>query len=104
MPRKARIGAPGALRHILVKGIERERIFCDDSDCDNFVTQLTLILPERLEPCFAWALIPNYLHFLFLTGTVPISIFMRRLLIGHVLAFNRRYRFEFEFTQWMSLR
>jgi hypothetical protein len=31
MPRKARIDAPGALHHIIVKGIDRRKIFFDDS-------------------------------------------------------------------------
>jgi hypothetical protein len=30
MPRKARIDAPGALHHIIVRGIERGPIFSDD--------------------------------------------------------------------------
>ncbi len=40
MPRKARINAPGALHHIIVRGIERRRIFSDDQDRDNFVERL----------------------------------------------------------------
>jgi len=32
MPRKARIDAAGALQHIIVRGIERCRIFYDDND------------------------------------------------------------------------
>jgi putative transposase len=30
MPRKARIDARGALHHIIIRGIERRRIFIDD--------------------------------------------------------------------------
>jgi len=37
MPRKARIDAAGALHLIIVRGIERRRIFSDDQDRDNFV-------------------------------------------------------------------
>ena len=36
MPRKSRIDAPGALHHIIVRGIERRRIFYDNTDRDNF--------------------------------------------------------------------
>ncbi len=32
MPRKARIDAPGALHHVMVRGIERRKIFQDDKD------------------------------------------------------------------------
>ena len=40
MPRKACIDAPGALHHIIVRGIERRRIFSDDQDRDNFIERL----------------------------------------------------------------
>jgi len=42
MPRKARIDASGALHHIIVRGIERRRIFSDDQDRDNFTERLDL--------------------------------------------------------------
>ena len=32
MPRKARIDAPGALHHIIVRGIDSRKIFYDDTD------------------------------------------------------------------------
>ncbi len=35
MPRKARIDAPGALHHIILRGIERKAIFRDNTDRDN---------------------------------------------------------------------
>jgi hypothetical protein len=35
MPRKARIDAPGALHHIIVRGIEHRKILLDDFDQDN---------------------------------------------------------------------
>ena len=40
MPRRSRIDAPGALHHIIVRGIERKRIFKDDADRDNFLERL----------------------------------------------------------------
>jgi putative transposase len=92
MPRKARIDAPAALEHIIVRGIERKRIFYDDNDRDNFVAWLTAILPKSTARCYTWALIPNHLHLLFRTGKVPIATIMRRLLTGYALRFNRRHR------------
>ena len=46
MPRKARIDAPGALHHIIVRGIERRKIFWDDADRDSFVARLSRVLIE----------------------------------------------------------
>jgi putative transposase len=92
MPRKARIDAPGALHHIIVRGIERRRIFLDDSDRDNFLERLDLILTKTQTPCFAWAFLTNHAHFLLRTGAAPIATVMRRLLTGYAVSFNLRHR------------
>ena len=60
MPRRSRIDAPGALHHIIGRGIDRKRIFTDDTDRDNFLDRLGNILSETQTACFAWALIPNH--------------------------------------------
>ena len=46
MPRKARIDAPGALHYIIVRGIERRKIFEDDNDRVNFLDRLGKVLSE----------------------------------------------------------
>jgi putative transposase len=92
MPRKARIDAPGALHHIIVRGIERRKIFCDDVDRDSFIDRLGQVLTETHTDCFSWALIPNHVHLLLRTGITPISTVMRRLLTGYAVQFNRRHR------------
>jgi putative transposase len=92
MPRKARIDAPGALHHIIVRGIERRKIFKDDTDRNHFLDRLGKVLSETGTKCFAWALIPNHFHLLLRTGACPLSTVMRRLLTGHAMNFNRRHR------------
>jgi REP-associated tyrosine transposase len=92
MPRKARIDAGGALHHIIVRGIERRKIFYDDGDRDNLLQRLGAVLSETGTPCFAWALIPNHAHLLLRTGQTPIATVMRRLLTGYAVSFNRRHR------------
>jgi len=92
MPRKSRIDAPGELHHVIVRGIERKKIFKDDTDRDKFLERLELIFADTGTVCLAWSLIPNHFHLLLRTGSVPISTVMRRLLTGYALYFNRRYR------------
>ncbi len=92
MPRKARIDAPGALHHIIVRGIERRKIFKDNADRQSFVERLGDILSDSQTPCYAWALIPNHAHLLLKTGLTPIATIMRRLLTGYAVYFNRRHR------------
>lgn len=91
MPRKARIDGPGALHHVIIRGIERRRIFMDDVDRDGFLERLGEVLGACQTGCFAWALLPNHAHFLFQTGTEPLATVMRRLLTGYVVTFNHRH-------------
>lgn len=92
MPRKARIDAPGALHHVIVRGIERGKIFRSDYDRKNFLNRLGKLIPETQTDCFAWALIPNHVHLLLRTGLVTVSVLMRRLLTGYAVWFNKKYR------------
>jgi REP element-mobilizing transposase RayT len=92
MARQARIDAPGALHHIIIRGIERKAIFRDDRDRDRFLERLESVLVETLTPCYAWALMKNHAHLLLRTGVAPIATVMRRLLTGYAQDFNRRYR------------
>ncbi len=59
MPRKARIDAPGALHHIIARGIARKKVFDDNTDRDFFIDRLGMIFRDTSTQCFAWALIPN---------------------------------------------
>jgi len=92
MPRQARIDAPGALHHVIIRGIEHQAIFKDAKDYRNFLDRLGRILTETDTPCFAWALMSNHAHLLLRTGLAPLSLVMRRLLTGHAQQFNRRHR------------
>ena len=62
MPRKARIDAPGALHHIICRGIERRRIYRDDSDRQDFLNRIGPILSEPRKTCYAWVFLPNFFH------------------------------------------
>jgi len=92
MPRKSRIDAPGALHHIIARGIDRQAIFSDDTDCNGFLERLGDILTDTKTACYAWAMIPNHFHLLLRTGATPISGVMRRLLTGYAVSYNRRHR------------
>jgi putative transposase len=92
MPRQTRIDTPGALHHIMVRGIERRKIFKDNKDKDNFVDRLGDTLKGTSTFCYAWSLLPNHVHLLLRTGNYPIAAVMRRLLTGYAVTFNRRYK------------
>ncbi len=92
MPRTARLDAPGVLHHVMIRGIERRKIFRNDKDCEDFIERLANLCPAMGTNCYAWAFMPNHAHFLFRTGQEPLSKLMRRLLTGYVIGFNRRHK------------
>jgi REP element-mobilizing transposase RayT len=92
MPRLARLDAPGALHHLMIRGIERRTIFKDNKDRDNFIQRLGTLVSETQTDCYAWVLMSNHAHFLFRTGAVGLATVMRRLLTGYVVTFNRRHK------------
>ena len=92
MPRKARIDAPGAMHHIIIRGIERKAIFKDNEDRANFVERMGAIISETQTGCYAWVLMTNHVHMLLKTGLSTIATVMRRLLTGYAVSFNRKHR------------
>ena len=92
MPRLARLDAPGVLHHIMIRGIERRKIFRNDKDCEDFIDRLANLLPKTATSCYAWVFLPNHAHFLFQTGTIPLATLMRRLLTGYAVSFNKRHK------------
>jgi REP element-mobilizing transposase RayT len=75
----------------MVRGIERGKVFRGDADRNRFLERLGGILQDTRTPCYAWALIPNHFHLLLRSGSVPVSMVMRRLLTGYALWFNRSH-------------
>ena len=73
MPRKSRIDATGALHHIIVRGIERAKVFRNDTDRDDFLSRMDKLISETKSRCFAWALLSNHFHLLIKTGRVPVA-------------------------------
>jgi len=92
MPRGPGLDAPGVLHHVMARGIERQRIFQDDTDQEDFVQRLARLAAAETLTVYAWVLLPNHFHLLVRTGRQPLARSMRSLLTGYAGAFNRRYR------------
>ncbi len=92
MPRQSRLDAPGILQHVIVRGIEKRKIFLDDTDREIFLKRLSGLLASTGTQCLAWALIPNHFHLLLRSGSGGLASFMRRLLTGYAINFNQRHR------------
>ncbi|MCX5782719.1 MAG: transposase [Elusimicrobia bacterium] len=92
MPRSKRLEIPGAIYHVIVRGIEGREIFLHDFDREEFLRRLEKALKETGHKCYAWALMPNHIHLLITTGTNSLSDMMRKVLTGYAIYFNRKYK------------
>src|SRR3990167_4570853 len=92
MPRQPRLDAPGTLHHVMGRGLERRKLFQDDTDRDDFVSRLAALCRDGQWSVYAWALMPNHFHLLVRTGQDPLSQSMKKLLTGYVVNFNRRHK------------
>ncbi|HJX34012.1 MAG TPA: transposase [Desulfatiglandales bacterium] len=92
MPRIARLDTPGLLHHIIIRGIERRKIFDDDKDREDLIERLSILLPKTETKCYAWSFLSNHAHFLLRSGPPGIAALMRRLLTGYAVSYNRRHK------------
>ena len=92
MSRQPRLDVPGALHHVMGRGIERTDIFRTDRDRDDFLDRLADLCVEGNLIVYAWCLMLNHFHALVRTGRQPISRSMKKLLTGYVVNFNLRHR------------
>jgi putative transposase len=92
MTRQARLDVPGALHHIMVRGIDKTKIFRDDNDKTRFLNRLGQTVEEGECSVYAWTLMDNHVHILFKSGKHGISTVMRKLLTWYAQYFNRTYR------------
>lgn len=92
MPRQARLDAPGTLHHVIVRGIERREIVDDDKDRRDFVDRMGALALETDTAIYAWALLTNHAHILLRSGPLGLSKYMKRLLTGYAVSYNRRHR------------
>ena len=91
MPRKARLDAPGTLHHVMMRGTEGQSIFREDKDHQNFLSRLAQISEDTEARILAWTSMSNHVHLLMFSGSQGISKFMRRLLTGYAVWYNRKY-------------
>lgn len=91
MPRQPRLDIPGALHHIMIRGINKTDIFSDDRDRTRFLDTLGKHIIDSKCFVYAWALMKNHVHILFRSGENGISYVMRKVLTGYAQYFNRRH-------------
>lgn len=92
MPRKARLDTPGTLHYVMIRGLGGRNIFKADGEWEkilSLVRELSLNTQTRV---LAWALMGNHVHLLLFSAHGGLPAFMRKLLTGYAVWFNRKHR------------
>jgi len=92
MARPPRLDAPGALHHVMGRGIDGIKIFSNRKDREDFLERLSDLCRADALSVYAWALMSNHFHLLTRTGKQLLANSMRKLLTGYVVNYNRRHK------------
>jgi len=60
MPRSSRLDAPGALHHVMSRGIDGVKIFRNRKDREDFLERLANLCRADALSVYAWALMSNH--------------------------------------------
>ena len=90
MGRKTRIHFPGAVYHVLNRGVDGRAIYADDEDRVYFLRSLERLMREAGARVLAYCLMGNHFHLAVQVGNTPLSPIMHRLSTGYARAFNLR--------------
>lgn len=94
MARGKRIWYPGAVYHLMERGVRRQVIFQDDFDYMVFQEILRMELSRCQCKLHAYCLMSNHFHLLLETGGIEIGKFMRALACKYVMQYNHRYSYK----------
>lgn len=92
MPRQKRIEVPGALYHIMSRGLDGHNLFQKDEDRLYFLSLLGKQLEKFECRCYGWALQDNHYHLLIRPRGRDLGLLMRRLNSNYARFFNKKYK------------
>ena len=92
MPRTARKKSSTGIYHIMLRGIDRQKIFRDRKDYSHFMIILRECKEKSDFKLYAYCLMPNHVHFLIKSENEPLDIIMKRIASRYASWFNFKYQ------------
>lgn len=92
MPRCARRKSETGVYHIMIRGINKEKIFIDDEDCRRFLKTLKDCKEISRFKLYAYCLMGNHVHLLLQEGDENIDLIVKRIGSRYVYWFNAKYQ------------
>jgi len=91
MSRQARKKSTTGIYHVMVRGINQQKIFHDDEDCHRYLEILHRIMQESEQRVLGYCLMGNHVHMLIADGDDNLSTFMKRLGTSYAGWYNWKY-------------
>jgi REP element-mobilizing transposase RayT len=92
MARKPRIEYDGAFYHVITRGNQRQKIFKEPVDYQQFLQVLATYKSRYSFHLYAYVLMGNHIHLLIETKETPLSKILQGINQSYTLYFNRRYK------------
>lgn len=91
MPRGARKKSDTGIYHVVLRGINKQRIFEDDEDNRKFIEIIEKYKAISGYQVYAYCLMSNHLHLLLKEGQESLGMAFRRIGAGYVYWYNWKY-------------
>lgn len=92
MTRQARLESPTGYYHIMVRGINKDKIFKTEKEKEKIIS----IIKEKIreEPCqiAAYCIMDNHLHMIIICEKSVLTNVMRRINISYAMSYNRKHK------------
>lgn len=92
MPRKARQHANSGIYHVMLRGIDRQQIFEDTEDCNEFLHILRKCKTLSGFDLYAYCLMGNHVHLLIKPTGESLETLFKRIAGRYVYYFNVKYQ------------
>ena len=101
MPRQPRKPSGTGIYHVMMRGINRQDIFEEQTDYQQFLNRLQYLIDpidengEHLPSychVYAYCLMSNHVHLLIRERTESISVSLKRLSVSYAAYYNKRYQ------------
>jgi REP element-mobilizing transposase RayT len=92
MPRSARKRSASGIYHIILRGLNKQTIFSDEEDNDEFIRIISECKRLSGYDLYAYCLMGNHVHLLIKEGSESIEQIMKRIGTRCVARYNRKYQ------------
>lgn len=92
MPRSARKKSSTGINHIILRGINRQDIFCDEEDNEKFIQTLSDSKKTGGFKILGYCLMGNHVHLLMEEDSEGLEIIFRRIGARYVYWYNWKYQ------------